>query len=79
MRRRVGGRGALTLTGPAEHGGVLGGAPPFLMSLDVATGKPRWRRESERLGRGTALVSGDHVLVPCPHYAAVALPAGSRR
>ncbi|MFB7103854.1 hypothetical protein [Streptomyces hydrogenans] len=49
------------------------------MSLDAATGKPRWRWESERLGRGTALVSGDHVLVPCPRHAAVALPAGSRR
>ncbi|MFE4657497.1 hypothetical protein ACFRFJ_12535 [Streptomyces hydrogenans] len=51
----------------------------FLVSLDVATGKPRWRWESERLGRRTALISGDHVLVPCPRYAAVALPAGSRR
>ncbi|MFD4155360.1 hypothetical protein ACFWR4_21760 [Streptomyces hydrogenans] len=49
------------------------------MSLDVATGKPRWRRESERLGRGTVLISGDHVLVPCQRHAAVALPAGSRR
>ncbi|MFL9679981.1 MULTISPECIES: hypothetical protein [Streptomyces] len=49
------------------------------MSLDVATGKPRWHQESERLGRRTALISGGHVLVPCPRYAAVALPAGSRR
>ncbi|MFJ6405459.1 protein kinase [Streptomyces hydrogenans] len=61
--------------------GWLGGSKgkPFLMSLDIATGKPRWRWESERLGRRTALISGDHVLVPCPRYAAVALPADSRR
>ncbi|MGW0895652.1 protein kinase domain-containing protein [Streptomyces goshikiensis] len=58
-----------------RRGGLLGltRRPPFLMGLDLTTGRPVWEWEHSDL-RGAVALSGDNIALALPELAAVALP-----